>query len=555
MAPFRTRYRRRRRTRAAAWRLRQFRSRRLVGGRLVQQQEAVAGRAQGAVPGRRAGRVARRPARPRQGQPGRRACRTSRRQSPGDRGPRSRRPSRSPRPNRSPSRRWSQETSEPERRPTAVTVRPQAQPQPQPQRSQQTQWPDPPGAASAAAARPDPAGRARRAARGGVRGVLPAPRWLRLRLGRGIERAPPNAPVQTHDLLGRHRRTAERRQIHAVQPAGRQAPGAGRRPARRHPRPPRGLRAARRSRLHGDRHRGPRGVRAGEPDRPHAGANRGRDRRGRRGPVPDRCAQPARCRSTAPLPTSCAAPASRRSWWRTRCEGRAGAGRHRRGLCARARRSGARSPPSTARGFPISTMRCARRCRRRPQHPAERRGRRKKGRRAEPDPSCRRTSASPLIGRPNTGKSTLVNRLLGEERLLTGPEAGITRDSIAVDVDVARPHIPHPRHRRPAAALAHRGEAREALGRRRDQRDALRRGGDRADGFAGAVRGAGPAHRRSGRARRPRGRDRHEQMGPGREPRRRDEEAARGNRSLAAAAQGRAGGRGVGDDRRRASTG
>jgi len=38
-----------------------------------------------------------------------------------------------------------------------------------------------------------------------------------------------------------------------------------------------------------------------------------------------------------------------------------------------------------------------------------------------------------IIGRPNTGKSTLVNRLLGEERLLTGPEAGITRDSIMVD--------------------------------------------------------------------------------------------------------------------------
>jgi GTP-binding protein len=38
-----------------------------------------------------------------------------------------------------------------------------------------------------------------------------------------------------------------------------------------------------------------------------------------------------------------------------------------------------------------------------------------------------------IIGRPNTGKSTLVNRLLGEDRLLTGPEAGITRDAIAVD--------------------------------------------------------------------------------------------------------------------------
>ncbi len=37
-----------------------------------------------------------------------------------------------------------------------------------------------------------------------------------------------------------------------------------------------------------------------------------------------------------------------------------------------------------------------------------------------------------VVGRPNSGKSTLINRLLGEDRLLTGPEAGITRDAIAV---------------------------------------------------------------------------------------------------------------------------
>jgi GTPase len=38
-----------------------------------------------------------------------------------------------------------------------------------------------------------------------------------------------------------------------------------------------------------------------------------------------------------------------------------------------------------------------------------------------------------IVGRPNAGKSTLINAMLGEDRLLTGPEAGITRDSIAVD--------------------------------------------------------------------------------------------------------------------------
>ena len=49
----------------------------------------------------------------------------------------------------------------------------------------------------------------------------------------------------------------------------------------------------------------------------------------------------------------------------------------------------------------------------------------------EDDPSAPLKLA--IVGRPNAGKSTLINAMLREDRLLTGPEAGITRDSIAVD--------------------------------------------------------------------------------------------------------------------------
>lgn len=51
---------------------------------------------------------------------------------------------------------------------------------------------------------------------------------------------------------------------------------------------------------------------------------------------------------------------------------------------------------------------------------------------SESDTHAQRPIRVAVVGRPNAGKSTLVNRLLGEERLLTGPEAGITRDTISV---------------------------------------------------------------------------------------------------------------------------
>ncbi|MTD99893.1 ribosome biogenesis GTPase Der [Paracoccus sp. YIM 132242] len=50
-------------------------------------------------------------------------------------------------------------------------------------------------------------------------------------------------------------------------------------------------------------------------------------------------------------------------------------------------------------------------------------------------PSAARPLQLAVIGRPNAGKSTLINKIIGEDRLLTGPEAGITRDSISVSTE------------------------------------------------------------------------------------------------------------------------
>jgi GTP-binding protein len=82
---------------------------------------------------------------------------------------------------------------------------------------------------------------------------------------------------------------------------------------------------------------------------------------------------------------------------------------------------------------------------------------------APSDEERERAPARPIkvavVGRPNAGKSTLINRLIGEDRLLVGPEAGITRDSIAVDVDWRG----HPFQIYDTAGIRRRGRVAEGL--------------------------------------------------------------------------------------------
>ncbi|WP_436397476.1 ribosome biogenesis GTPase Der [Roseobacter sp. S98] len=58
---------------------------------------------------------------------------------------------------------------------------------------------------------------------------------------------------------------------------------------------------------------------------------------------------------------------------------------------------------------------------------------------AIPMPTAKKPLQVAVVGRPNAGKSTLINQILGEDRLLTGPEAGITRDAISLRMDWAGP--------------------------------------------------------------------------------------------------------------------
>ena len=119
-----------------------------------------------------------------------------------------------------------------------------------------------------------------------------------------------------------------------------------------------------------------------------------------------------------------------------------------------------------------------------------------------------------IVGRPNAGKSTLINHLLGEERLLTSAEAGTTRDSISVEITWQGREFRVFDTAGLAAALADRGEAGKTVGGGRAARGALCRSRRDDDGRAEPVRGTGSAHRRSDRARGTGDRARGQQMGP-----------------------------------------
>ena len=145
-----------------------------------------------------------------------------------------------------------------------------------------------------------------------------------------------------------------------------------------------------------------------------------------------------------------------------------------------------------------------------------------------------------VLGRPNAGKSTLLNRLLGEERLLTGPEPGLTRDSIGLNA--------HWRERKlkvfDTAGLRRKSRVVEKLEKLAVAdalaRGALRRGGDPVAGRDDPVREAGPDAGGLGRARGQGGRDRPQQMGPHSRQEPQGAAVARGGGPSAAAASRRA---------------
>ncbi|MGL4543182.1 MAG: ribosome biogenesis GTPase Der [Polymorphobacter sp.] len=82
---------------------------------------------------------------------------------------------------------------------------------------------------------------------------------------------------------------------------------------------------------------------------------------------------------------------------------------------------------------------------------------------AEAERQLREPLKLAIVGRPNAGKSTLINRMLGEQRLITGPEAGITRDSIAIDWEYPRDGVLRPVRLVDTAGLRRRSKVTDKL--------------------------------------------------------------------------------------------
>src|SRR5690606_31025035 len=140
-----------------------------------------------------------------------------------------------------------------------------------------------------------------------------------------------------------------------------------------------------------------------------------------------------------------------------------------------------------------------------------------------------------VIGRPNAGKSTLINKIVGEERLLTGPEAGITRDAISVTAD----YLGTPVRIFDTAGMRKRAKVVDKL-EKLSVADARRGSCCGAARRLPPARSAGPADRRLRRDRGPGGRRCGEQVGALGGPDEEAEGTARGLRGAPAAAEGRA---------------